>query len=58
MPPPSRPRGDVPGRSPEHRRDIAIASAAQAFAVLCESLTEAVELLTAEFRAELEDKRK
>lgn len=30
---------------PDERRDIAIASAAQAFAVLCEALTELVEVI-------------
>jgi hypothetical protein len=60
MPPPHRPPkppARVP-QTPADRRDIAIASAAQAFAVLCEALTEAADLLTSEFKAELEDKRK
>ena len=51
--PPAKPRGME--ASPEHRRDIAIASAAQAFAVLCEALTEAAEMLTEELRRQLEE---
>lgn len=55
MPPHRRPQNLEP-HSPEHRRDIAIASAAQAFAVLCESLTELCEVVTTEFREERESK--
>lgn len=40
--------------SPEHRRDIAVASAAQAFALLCEAATETLELITEQFREDLE----
>jgi len=50
--PPRPPR--TPEHSPEHRRDIAIASAAQAFALLCDAATEALELLTEELKEERE----
>jgi len=54
--PPRPPRTQE--QSPETRRDLAIASAAQAFALLCDAATEAVEFLTEEFKLEMEDKRK
>jgi len=43
--------------TPEQNRDNAIADAAIAFKELCDATTEAIEMLTEEFRQELEEKR-
>ena len=50
-----RPVGGIQA-SPAQNRDNAIADAAIAFKDLCEAATEALEMLTEEFRQELEEK--